>query len=166
MAEITNGVNPEDVVLSELEIHNPITGEVVVADDPDALVGQWMATKELIRQIYRYKDEVERVLVEMAGEGPTKTTYLETEQGTIKVQRKDIVNFDNEKIEEAVFLMGEANAMKNGIKKVFKPNLTTLRKFLATKQSDKTMETARELLGQSMSERPAKPSVTLADNRK
>lgn len=165
MSEIQNGANPKDVVIESLELHNPITGEVTIADDPDALVGQWTATKELIRQVYRFKDELERVICEMAGEGPTQTTYLETSQGTIRVQRKNVVKYNNDKLEEAVFLMGENQALKVGIKKVLKPNLTTIRKFLATRQSDKTMETARKLLGESITEQPARPSVTLADTK-
>tara|TARA_B110000444_G_scaffold239436_1_gene253857 strand:- start:10791 stop:11285 length:495 start_codon:yes stop_codon:yes gene_type:complete len=162
MSELSNGVNPEDQVITEREFLNPITGEVTIANDLDALVGQWNATKDLIRQIYQFKDELERVIVDFAGEGPTNTTYLETQNGTIKVTRKNIIKYNNEKLEEAVFLLGDEEAGRVGIKRTLKPNLTTLRKFLSTRQTDKTTERARELIRESMTEQPAKPLVTLS----
>ena len=162
----SNGTNPHDKVIeteSDLRvIVNPVTGEEVEIT-ASVLVASFMETKELIRALYQYKDLVERNLVEITGPplDGGKTAYLNTEQGKLKIQKKDSTTWDQKALSEAVFILGPEETSKLGIRTEYKPHLGKLRSFLNTEQGEADLSKAKELIIEAKTVKELKPIITI-----
>lgn len=166
-----NGSNPNDKVVDhENEVRviaNPVTGEEVELT-ASVLVNAWTETKNYIRQLYRFKDLVERNLVELTGPplDGGRTAYLNTENGKLKIQKKDTTTWDQRVLKEAVFILGPIESESLGIRTEYKPHLGKLRSFLNTEQGDDSLKKAKELIIEAKTVRELKPIITLvADNK-
>ncbi|MBO33023.1 MAG: hypothetical protein CMM74_08625 [Rhodospirillaceae bacterium] len=166
-----NGSNPRDRIVETngepadlLVIVNPLTGEEVELT-ATALVDQWALCKDHIRALYKFKDVIERNLVEITGPplDGGRTAYLNTGVGKVKIQRKDSTTWDQPLLSEAVFLLGPQETRRLGISTLYKPHLGKIRSFLNTEQADPDLRKAKELIIESKTLKELKPIITLVE---
>ena len=145
---------------SARELYNPLTGEVIEFSSPDSLVENWLSLDEQIRALSNLKRQVdEGIILLTERQTESKTARFAGMAGTLKVQFKDTVSYDQDILHEANELVGPAK-FREMFKTEFKPQARQLGKFLGTTHTDPTMEAARILIRDAQVVRPAKPSIS------
>lgn len=145
---------------SARELYNPLTGEVIEFSSPDSLVENWLSLDDQIKTLSNLKRLVDEGIIMLTErQADSKTARFACRAGTLKVQFRDIVKYDQEKLAEANELVG-ADKFGGLFKTEFKPQARPLGKFLGTTHTDPTMEAARLLIKEAQVVNPSKPSIS------
>ncbi len=142
------------------ELYNPLTGEVIEFSSPDSLVENWLALSDQIKKLSSLKREVESGILMLTDQPEnSKTARFAGMAGTLKVQFKDTISYDQEMLREVKELIG-SRKFGEVFKTEYKALARQLGKFLGTTHTDPTMEAARLLVKDAQAVKPAKPSIS------
>jgi hypothetical protein len=156
--EVQTVSKKEETQVDVAELINPVSGEAVDLGNLGEVVKQWKEVKEMVSLLYRFKGQLENVIVNsVAPPEGSKTAHLVTDAGKLKVTFGSEIKWDQGLLEDAMAVLGDEG--KGLVKVVYKPKLTPIKTFLATVHDNEKVETAKEMIRMAMVELPKKPYV-------
>lgn len=163
-----NGHSEQDIIdytqgehMESMQLAHPLTGEMVEAEDLNAVVEMWRDVKDHISQLYDLKNELEQIITfNVEQPEDSNTAHLETPAGHVKVEFRTTEKWEKKSIQAAAHILPDLvdNLKISGVYKRY------LKKLENTTFTEPEKEQAKKLIFDARSEQLAKPYISLEAN--